>query len=407
MAYIKRQSENRQRNVRGAIAIAKRQLRRLEAPRPSTGSKGGKSGSSTSSVLQAATLNSKINQLESQLSVVGVRQVKPARPGTAVLLSPHPKKNAIFGFVIGIVLAAIAAFALSRFNRRLRTLGDVEAVLQVPILTALPKVRRPVIRREGEPAPARPLVEPIRRLHTTLLLGHMREQEQQVSPRSVLFVSADSGDGKSTVVADLALVAREGGEHVAVIEADFRRPVQSALLGVGTDRGLGDVLTGRLGFREALQVVPSVHAEAVANGGGAGATMATTTIQSHGVGSIAVLASGPSVQNPPALLARQEMIDLLRTASEEFDRVLIDAPSPLEVSDVMPLLGSVDAIALVARAGHTRERSAQRLQQILMRTPTAPVVGAVANVIARADMVRYGMPGGQPARRWPAALIAR
>ena len=51
-------------------------------------------------------------------------------------------------------------------------------------------------------------------------------------PRSILFLSADAGDGKSTLVADLALVQREAGERVAVVEADFRRPVQGGLLGV-------------------------------------------------------------------------------------------------------------------------------------------------------------------------------
>src|SRR6185312_11037242 len=80
-------------------------------------------------VIQAAQLSSKINQLEAQLAIVGVRQVKPAKPRSSQLISPHPKKNAEFAFVIGIVLASIDAYALSRFDRRLRSLADVESVL--------------------------------------------------------------------------------------------------------------------------------------------------------------------------------------------------------------------------------------------------------------------------------------
>ena len=63
----------------------------------------------------------------------------------------------------------------------------------------------------------------------------------------ILFLSPDPGDGKSTLVADLALVQRDAGERVVVVEANFRRPVQARLLGLEGARGLAAVLTGRLG----------------------------------------------------------------------------------------------------------------------------------------------------------------
>ena len=74
--------------------------------------------------------------------------------------------------------------------------------------------------------------------------------------------------------------------------------------------------------------------------------------------------------------------------------MLIDVPSPLEVSDAMPLLAAVDAIVLVARAGHTHERSARRLWQLLSNTPSAPILGVVANGIAPREMQKYGISTG-------------
>ncbi len=129
------------------------------------------------------------------MTVIAVQQVKPAKPAGAQLLGPFPKKNAEFGFVIGIVLAAIASFLLGRVDRRLRTLADVEAVFQTQTLTALPQVKRPILQREGAPAPAKRLIEPMRRLHTTLVLGNMLGAQRQDPPRSILFVSAEAGDG--------------------------------------------------------------------------------------------------------------------------------------------------------------------------------------------------------------------
>ena len=52
----------------------------------------------------------------------------------------------------------------------------------------------------------------------------------------------------------------------------------------------------------------------------------------------------------------------------------------------MPLLGIVEAIVLVARIGHTHEHSAAQLHQLLSRTPTAPILGVVANGVPRAEI---------------------
>jgi capsular polysaccharide biosynthesis protein len=105
-AFIKRERDNHERAVNKAISITRRQLRRVEAasvPKVSSGAKGkGSSGPSTSTILQTATLNTKINQLEGQLAVAGDQQVKRANAATAQLLEPKPRKDAEFGFVLGM-----------------------------------------------------------------------------------------------------------------------------------------------------------------------------------------------------------------------------------------------------------------------------------------------------------------
>jgi len=276
------------------------------------------------------------------------------------------------------------------------------------ILTALPKARSPIVQRKGELRPSKLLNEPLRRLHGTLQLEHVGEQDQTRAPRTILFVSADAGDGKSTVAAGLALVQREAGLRVALVEADFRRPVLARLLAVNSPHGLADVLAGTQPLAGAMQQVervsPVLDAAAATE---AGAGSVATLVGTSDVGSLSVLVGGTSVSNPPALLARPAMTELLRSLSYEYDYVLIDAPPPLQVSDVLPLLGTVDGIVIVARAGHTRETSAQRLMQLLGRTSTAPLLGIVANAVSRADMERYGFSSSYGQRSWARALIGR
>ncbi len=410
-SYIKRQHAQYERGIRNAISIARRQLRKIEAPAPAAASKtkGSTKTSSTTSegdVIREAQLSTKIDQLEAELNITAVQQVKPAKPAAALLLGPEPKKNGIFGFVIGVVLAAIAAFLLGRVDRRLRSLADVEAIFHSQILTALAQVKRPILQREGAPAPAKALIEPLRRLHTTLELGPTLGGERQVAPRSLLFLSADPGDGKSTLVAQLALTEREAGRRAAIVEADFRHPVQARLLGVGERPGLAEVLLGTLTLEEALQGVPSAQPHAIAEEASSPAGVATA-IATRTDGAVSVLVGEAAAPNPPALLAGTRIVDVMRSLGEECDYVLIDAPSPLEVSDAMALLTAVDGIVIVARIGHTRERSADRLRQLLLRTPSAPVLGVVANGVSPKDIERYGISVGAGRRRWSAMLTRR
>jgi polysaccharide biosynthesis transport protein len=408
--YIARQKGQRRRGIEKAIALDRRQLRRIEqsaiakAEKPptkqtktSSSSSSTASGSSSTSttprssesasnVIQEANLSSKINELEASLGVAAAQQVKTAKPEGAVLLSPKPRKDAIFGFVIGLVLAAIAAYAFSRFDRRLRSISAIAAATELPLLSAIPKVRRPIVRSGQSVRPSANLLEPLRRLQGALQLANGSDPAAAPA-RVILFVSADPGDGKSTIAADLALVQRDAGERVVIVEANFRRPLQSRLLGLEEQGGLAAALTGRLDLDEAMQrVLPPLAGEPPAQDG----QQAVATAVQSGVGSLFLLAGDRSVPNPPALLGQEAMPELLRSLGERFDYVLIDAPSPLEVSDAMALLGVVDRIVVVVRAGHSREASVERLRQLLVSPGCAPTAGVVANFVGSADLKRYG-----------------
>ena len=408
--YIKRHQANYERAVRSAIATTKTQIARIERAELAAKSKSGKGGgNSSASTLQTAALETRLNQLEGDLGVKGVEQVSVARPAKAELVGPKPKQNAIFGFVIGIVLASIAAFMMGQFNRRVRSLGDVESIFGLPVLAAVPQSRTPIVRRDAQVRPSKLLSEPLWRLHSSIHLGVQSEGSPLGhAPKAILFLSAEPGDGKSTIAAGLALVQRDAGERTMLVEADFRRPTQARLLDLGAQngQGLAAVLSGHQLPSAAME---RVRAAADSNGASAGRGQggtATAVIAPPG-GSVTVLRGGPQVANPPALLGRPEMGELLQTLGRDFDNVLVDAPPPLQVSDVMPLLPAVDGIVIVARIDHTRESSARRLIQLLGRTPSAPILGVVANAVKSRDMQKYGYSSGSGKRAWPLGLGGR
>jgi Mrp family chromosome partitioning ATPase/capsular polysaccharide biosynthesis protein len=403
-------------SVESAIGSTRSQLRTVELALaanpnatigPSKGNKKAGLSSKTSEIFQETALKTQLAKLESQVGLTDTRQAGLATAAAAQALESDPKKNAIFGCLIGVVLAAVAAYTLNRFDRRVRTLAGIEEVFETQVLTALPNVKRPIVYHDGRLAPSATLSEPLRRLHTTLRLGEMLNGGHATRIRSILFLSPDAADGKSTVAAGLALVQRDAGEQVSLIEADFRRPVQARLLGTGVSGGLFDVLTGALTFEEALQPVEGSRdgrrdVEPVGSTGGV-----ATLVDSRSTGTLSVLLGEQGAPNPPALLGSPAMAALVRSAAEEFDHVLIDAPPPLMVSDAMPLVPEVDGIVLVARVGHTREASAKRLVQLLARHPSASVLGVVANDVSRGDMQRYGFSLGYAHRGLLGRLLGR
>jgi Mrp family chromosome partitioning ATPase len=416
--YIAQRYAGYRREIKAAIAGARQQLRRIESgaqqsPR-GAGRGTGRGATSTgaagsSGLVAAASLVSRIDQLESELSVAGVEQISPAKP-PAFAASPRPKRDALFGVLLGLLLAAVLAYALSRFDRLLRTPQDIEAVYQTEVLAALPSAKSPLVRQADGPAPAEAVSEPLRRLDTMIRLTKTLGGAGEFSPRTLLFLSADPDDGKSTLVAGLALAAREAGERVAVIDADLRQPAQAQLLGVNAQYGLAEVLAGTLGVEDALQPVePPDPRGAAPNGAGslsAGAGT-TTMLAASRASSLSVLVGGGPLANPSALFAGPAMSGLLASLAEDFDRVLIDAPPPLAVSDAMPLFAQVDGIVIVARAGHTRRASAERLTALLRRTTSAPVLGVVANAVPAADIQGYGFYPAQRRRGPLSRLVGR
>lgn len=143
----------------------------------------------------------------------------------------------------------------------------------------------------------------------------------------ILVTSPNSGDGKSTTAANLAVSMAQQKEKVLLIDANLREPAIHFVFKIANTTGLTDVLTGNSSLEKVVYQTE--------------------------IGKLAVLTSGQMTSNPAELLGSEQIQELFVRALEEYDVVLIDSPPVLEVTDTKLLANKSDGVILVISQGRT------------------------------------------------------
>jgi len=169
--------------------------------------------------------------------------------------------------------------------------------------------------------------------------------------KTLVVTSAGVSEGKSTTLANLAIVSAQAGRRVILVDADLRRPTIHKVFGLANDTGLTTMMMDD-------------------------AALASPPLVKTDVAGLSVLTSGPLPPNPAEVMGSRRMEEIIAALAERADQVLFDTPPVVAVTDAAVLATKVDGVVLVVSAGHTRRDHAraaiQRLQQI-----NARLVGAV------------------------------
>lgn len=311
------------------------------------------------------------------------RLIEEAVPAVAPF-APRPERNALFALALSALFGVLAAYGLDRFDRRLRSVDDVEALVGATVLSALPHVQDGAASVNEEGATVRSaLREPMRMLRANLQMVGLDEQH-----RTVLVSSAIPGEGKSTVARNLALTYCDVGYSVALVDADLRRPTLAAALNIlSGDIGLTSVLTGDASLEQALLDVP------LDPDGFSDIAMRTPGPSSTTAGRrrLSLLPAGSTPANPQAVLASVQMRRLVERLAATHDIVIVDTPPLLAVSDALSLAAATDCTVIVTRLNLSTRDSVRRLLKLMDRAHDLNVIGFVVNDITGIERVRgYG-----------------
>lgn len=189
--------------------------------------------------------------------------------------------------------------------------------------------------------------ETMRDLRTQLLLNWISPE------RKVLAVASPGArEGRSYLVANLAVAFAQLGEKTLLIDADLRFPRQHRIFGLTNGLGLAHVLSGRAGIEVAEQVPYFEH--------------------------LFLLPAGAVPPNPLELLSRSRLPRLLDEARKDFDVVLVDTSAAARGSDSKIVSARADGVLLIARQDRTSVRDLEHLRRAVAACDVQ-VIGTVLN----------------------------
>ena len=290
-----------------------------------------------------------------------VRQVEPAIAPSKPI-RPQPEQTTMLAAALGLALAAGIAFLVEYLDITLKTMDDVERVLNLPVIGYIAQIQ---YGKKGSDEslyvtrqPRSPVSEAFRSLRANLEFTGVDKPI-----RRIVVTSAGPNEGKSTISTNLAAIIAQGGKKVFLIDADLRRPKVHRFLRLPNQFGLSDL------FRTTLP-------------------MSAVAQKSEEHENLFVITSGALPPNPAELLASARMDALLAEAERDADVIVLDSP-PTLVADAQVLSSKVDGVILVIQPGHTHADAALATLEQLNRAG-ARVVGVVLNRIPRGRADYYG-----------------
>lgn len=148
------------------------------------------------------------------------------------------------------------------------------------------------------------------------------EHQSRSGKKSFMFSSFGSNEGKSTIVANVAMSLAESGYRVVILDADLRNPSQYRIFDIDPEgrKSMIDYMDGNCALEEAL-IHQSKH--------------------------LYILPTFTYVKNSAELLDSDEFSSIIDKLAEEFDFVFVDSPPTAFVADAVLISERCDASALV------------------------------------------------------------
>ncbi len=263
---------------------------------------------------------------------------KASPPRTPV--RPEKRKIGLLGLLLGLALGVGLVLARDYLDNTLRDPEEVERYLHLDLLAAVPRY---------EADNAHLVTEAYQNLRTALLFAR-GDDEGQV----VLITGTAPQEGKTTTLVNIAKLLAGAGEKTVVLDCDLRRAQLHQRFGLEREPGLTDHFVKHVPLEELLKPTELPN--------------------------LFVLTAGPLPPNPPALLARKSIVDLLAELRARFEWILVDSPPLASVTDALLLARHADVAVMVVQHNKVDKKVVKRSVAALQKA-SRNVLGVVLNQV--------------------------
>ncbi|MGQ8870914.1 CpsD/CapB family tyrosine-protein kinase [Paenibacillus sp. TSA_86.1] len=180
----------------------------------------------------------------------------------------------------------------------------------------------------------------------------------------IMIASAESGEGKTTTISNLAVTYAQEGKKVLLIDADLRNPSLHRVFSVPNHVGLSSVLSNQYAMEEVLR-------------------------DSY-IDNLQLFTSGPIPPNPSEMIGSNRMKSLMERLENQYDVIMFDTPPVLSVTDALIVSSLCDGVLLVVNAGKVKKELVKKTKAHLEHV-NARILGVILNNLkASAGSVSYG-----------------
>lgn len=260
--------------------------------------------------------------------------------GTPV--SPNKMKLLMMGCLLGVGLAGGVPFLIRRFDSSVVDLNEFEGSLGINGIGLVP-LSDPKILEALNRSPAvgstvpNALLENFRLIRSSILLNRSPKGDGRV----IMITSARPGEGKTTVSANVSWAFSSLGDRTLLIDCDLRRGRVHDVVGASNKVGMTDLLTGRATIDECLQKSDTDQLWTISRG--------------------AVIPGTTELLNSGVFAA------ILNELKGKFDRIILDTPPVLGLSETAFLQHHAEGLVIVVRCGVTLRKDVEEAVQSLKK----------------------------------------